>query len=62
MVQKIDPEQSYLFGSHARGEARPDSDDELGMETGQAGGERWRFATDRTFGPHSVSARKLASA
>jgi len=29
IVQEIDPEQIYLFGSHARGTARPDSDVDL---------------------------------
>jgi uncharacterized protein len=29
IVQEIDPEQIYLFGSRARGNARPDSDVDL---------------------------------
>ena len=29
IVQEIDPEQIYLFGSRARGDARPDSDVDL---------------------------------
>ena len=29
IVQEIDPKQIYLFGSRARGEARPDSDIDL---------------------------------
>jgi predicted nucleotidyltransferase len=29
IVQEIDPEQIYLFGSRARGEVRPDSDIDL---------------------------------
>jgi predicted nucleotidyltransferase len=29
LVQEIAPEQIYLFGSHARGPARPDSDVDL---------------------------------
>lgn len=29
IVWEIDPEQIYLFGSHARGNARPDSDIDL---------------------------------
>ncbi len=29
IVREVDPEQIYLFGSHARGEARADSDVDL---------------------------------
>ncbi len=29
IVERFDPEQASLFGSHARGEARPDSDVDL---------------------------------
>jgi predicted nucleotidyltransferase len=45
IVQEIDPEQIYLFGSHARGNARPDSDVDLLIVEGERFGpnhRRWQ--------------------
>ena len=45
IVQEVDPEQVYIFGSEARGEAEPDSDIDLLIvekESVQAGENRLR--------------------
>lgn len=45
LVEAADPEQVILFGSHARGEAGPDSDiDLIVVEAEPFGPERDRFA------------------
>lgn len=45
VVKEVDPEQIYMFGSHARGEAREDSDlDLLVVERGEFGRARSRRA------------------
>lgn len=45
IVREVDPEQVYLFGSHARGEAREDSDvDFLIVESEPFGPNRKRLA------------------
>ena len=45
LVEAADPEQVILFGSHARGEAGPESDiDLIVVETEPFGPERARFA------------------
>ena len=48
IVQEIAPEQIYLFGSHARGTARPDSDVDLLIIEWQP------------FGPHRSRWQELA--
>lgn len=43
ILEEVDPEMVILFGSHARGDARPDSDlDLLVVESGAFGKERSR--------------------
>lgn len=45
IVREVDPDEIYFFGSHARGEARADSDLDLLIVESQAfadGQERWR--------------------
>ena len=43
ILEEVDPEMIILFGSHARGDARPDSDlDLLVVESGAFGKERSR--------------------
>jgi predicted nucleotidyltransferase len=48
IIQEIDPEQIYLFGSHARGTARPDSDVDL------------LIVERQPFGPHRSRWQELA--
>jgi hypothetical protein len=48
LVQEIAPEQVYLFGSHARGTARPDSDVDL------------LIVESDPFGPHRSRRQELA--
>jgi len=51
IVDEVEPEQVYLFGSHARGDAREDSDVELlVVEREPFGEERSRFEeTNRVY-------------
>ena len=45
IVEEVDPEQVYLFGSHARGDAREGSDVDLLVVEGEPfGPERSRYA------------------
>lgn len=48
IVETIHPEQIILFGSHARGEAKPDSDIDL------------LVITNETYGPHNSRRQALA--
>ena len=41
LVEAYDPEKIYLFGSHARGDAGPDSDYDL-LVIGPSGLPRWK--------------------
>ena len=44
IVREVDPERIYLFGSHARGDARPDSDVDLLIVVSESfGAEHSRF-------------------